>query len=131
MEQLRGIVDRITFQNEENGYTIARLQVEGQRGGEPVTIVGETLSMNPGESVVLDGEWTTHKQYGRQFKIENYQTVHPSSVEGMRRYLGSGLIKGVGPVTAKKIVNHFGGDIKGIGESDDHKADQRDFPYLG
>lgn len=118
MEQLRGIVDRITFQNEENGYTIARLQVEGQRGGEPVTIVGETLSMNPGESVVLDGEWTTHKQYGRQFKIENYQTVHPSSVEGMRRYLGSGLIKGVGPVTAKKIVNHFGQEALTVIESD-------------
>ncbi|MBT5829553.1 MAG: ATP-dependent RecD-like DNA helicase [Candidatus Latescibacteria bacterium] len=118
MEQLRGIVDRITFQNEENGYTIARLQVEGQRGGEPVTIVGETLSMNPGESVVLDGEWTTHKQYGRQFKIENYQTVHPSSVEGMRRYLGSGLIKGVGPVTAKKIVNHFGEESLAVIEKD-------------
>ena len=118
MEQLRGIVDRITFQNEENGYTIARLQVEGQRGGDPVTIVGETLSMNPGESVVLDGEWTTHKQYGRQFKIANYQTVHPSSVEGMRRYLGSGLIKGVGPVTAKRIVNHFGEESLAVIESD-------------
>ncbi|MBT3602066.1 MAG: ATP-dependent RecD-like DNA helicase, partial [Candidatus Latescibacteria bacterium] len=86
--------------------------------GEPVTIVGETLSMNPGESVVLDGEWTTHKQYGRQFKIENYQTVHPSSVEGMRRYLGSGLIKGVGPVTAKKIVNHFGEESLAVIEKD-------------
>lgn len=118
MEQLRGIVDRITFQNEENGYTVARLQVEGQRGGEPVTIVGETLSMNPGESVVLEGEWTTHKQFGQQFKISSYQMVHPSTVEGMRRYLGSGLIKGVGPVTAKRIVNHFGEESLAVIEGD-------------
>ena len=106
MERLQGIVDRITFQNTETGYTVARLQAEGQRG-DPVTVVGELLSLNPGESVVLEGEWMTHKQYGRQFKISSYQMVYPSSVEGMRRYLGSGLIKGVGPVTAKRIVNHF------------------------
>ncbi|MDP6042461.1 MAG: helix-hairpin-helix domain-containing protein, partial [Candidatus Latescibacteria bacterium] len=117
MAQLRGIVDRITFQNEENGYTVARLQVEGQRG-DPVTIVGETLSLNPGETVVLDGDWTTHKQYGSQFKIESYQMVHPSTVEGMRRYLGSGLIKGVGPVTAKRIVDHFGSEALNVIEND-------------
>ena len=110
MTQLRGIVDRITFQNEENGYTVARLQVEGLAAynNRPATIVGEMLSINPGETVVLDGEWTTHKQYGAQFKIASYQTVYPSTVEGMRRYLGSGLIKGIGPVTAKRIVDHFG-----------------------
>ena len=110
MAQLRGIVDRITFQNEENGYTVARLQVEGSTAynNRLATIVGEMLSINPGETVILKGEWTTHKQYGAQFKIESYQTVHPSTVEGMRRYLGSGLIKGIGPVTAKRIVDHFG-----------------------
>ena len=111
MAQLRGIVDRITFQNEENGYTVARLQVEVSTAynNRLATIVGEMLSINhPGETVILEGEWTTHKQYGAQFKIESYQTVHPSTVEGMRRYLGSGLIKGIGPVTAKRIVDHFG-----------------------
>ena len=110
MAQLRGIVDRITFQNEENGYTVARLQVEGSAAynNRLATIVGEMLSINPGETVILEGEWTTHKQYGAQFKIESYQTVYPSTVEGMRRYLGSGLIKGIGPVTAKRIVDHFG-----------------------
>ena len=125
MEQLRGIVDRITFQNEENGYTVARLQIEGQRG-DPVTIVGETLSLNPGESVVLDGEWTTHKQYGSQFKIASYQTVHPSTVEGMRRYLGSGLIKGVGPVTAKRIVDHFGAESLDVIENDSERLTEVD-----
>ena len=120
MAQLRGIVDRITFQNEENGYTIARLQVEGLAAynNRPATIVGEMLSINPGETVVLEGEWTTHKQYGAQFKIESYQTVYPSTVEGMRRYLGSGLIKGIGPVTAKRIVDHFGKEALDVIESD-------------
>lgn len=117
MTRLRGIVDRITFQNEETGYTVARLQVEGQRG-EPVTIVGETLSLNPGETVELEGDWISHKQYGQQFKIASYQTVYPSSVEGMRRYLGSGLIKGVGPVTAKRIVSHFGAEALSIIETE-------------
>ena len=120
MAQLRGIVDRITFQNEENGYTVARLQVEGSAAyNDPLaTIVGEMLSINPGETVVLEGEWTTHKQYGAQFKIESYQTVYPSTVEGMRRYLGSGLIKGIGPVTAKRIVDHFGKEALDVIESD-------------
>lgn len=120
MAQLRGIVDRITFQNEENGYTVARLQVEGLAAynNRPATIVGEMLSINPGETVVLEGEWTIHKQYGAQFKIESYQTVHPSTVEGMRRYLGSGLIKGIGPVTAKRIVDHFGKEALDVIERD-------------
>ena len=130
MAQLRGIVDRITFQNEENGYTVARLQVEGLAADNNrpailaaynnrlATIVGEMLSINPGETVVLEGEWTTHKQYGAQFKIESYQTVHPSTVEGMRRYLGSGLIKGIGPVTAKRIVDHFGKEALDVIERD-------------
>ncbi len=120
MAQLRGIVDRITFQNEENGYTVARLQVEGStaHNNRLATIVGEMLSINPGETVILEGEWTTHKQYGAQFKIESYQTVHPSTVEGMRRYLGSGLIKGIGPVTAKRIVNHFGKEALDVIERD-------------
>lgn len=120
MAQLRGIIDRITFQNEENGYTVARLQVEGSTAYNDrlATIVGEMLSINPGETVVLEGEWTTHKQYGAQFKIESYQTVYPSTVEGMRRYLGSGLIKGIGPVTAKRIVDHFGKEALDVIESD-------------
>lgn len=120
MAQLRGIVDRITFQNEENGYTVARLQVEGSTAYDNrlATIVGEMLSINPGETVVLEGEWTTHKQYGAQFKIESYETVYPSTVEGMRRYLGSGLIKGIGPVTAKRIVDHFGKEALDVIERD-------------
>lgn len=122
MARLRGIVERITFQNEDSGYTVARLQVEGPTHATSpdglATIVGEMLSINPGETVVLEGEWTNHKQYGAQFKIASYRTVHPSTVEGMRRYLGSGLIKGIGPVTAKRIVDHFGSESLQVIESD-------------
>ena len=109
MARLQGIVERITFQNPETGYTVARLQPEDQ-GGEPVSAVGEVPSLNPGESVVMEGEWITHPQYGRQFKIASCRTVYPSTVEGIRKYLGSGLIKGVGPVTARRIVGHFGAE---------------------
>lgn len=106
MERIQGVVERITFQNEESGYTVARFQPEGRR--EPVTVVGNTLSLTAGESVALKGEWTTHARFGRQFRIESYEKVHPSTVEGMRKYLGSGLIKGIGPVMAGRIVDHFG-----------------------
>lgn len=107
MDTLRGTVDRITFQNPETGYTVARLQAAESADGQ-VTIVGETLSLRPGESVVMEGEWTTHAQYGKQFKIANYHAVEPTTAEGMRRYLGSGLIKGIGPVMAGRIVDRFG-----------------------
>ena len=106
MERLRGIVERITFQSEESGYTVARLQPEGS--GEEVTVVGTTLSLTAGECVALGGEWTDHARYGRQFKIESYEKVYPSTIQGMRKYLGSGLIKGIGPVMAGRIVDHFG-----------------------
>ena len=117
MEHLQGIVDRITYQNAETGYTVARIRPEG-RSAAPVTVVGETLSLKPGESLLLEGDWATHPQYGKQFKISSYRTVHPSTVEGIRRYLGSGLIKGVGPVTARRIVEHFGPDALDVIEED-------------
>ncbi len=109
MERLRGTVERITYQSPETGYTVAKLQREGG-GGQPVTVVGEMLALSPGECVLLEGDWANHSQYGRQFKISSYQTVVPATVQGIRRYLGSGLIKGVGPVTAGRIVDHFGAE---------------------
>ncbi|MCR4405828.1 MAG: ATP-dependent RecD-like DNA helicase [Anaerolineae bacterium] len=105
-EFLEGTVERITYSHEETGYTVARLAVDGQP--DLVTIVGNLLDINVGERLRLEGFWTTHAQYGRQFKVVNYKTVLPATVEGIRRYLGSGLIKGIGPVTARRIVNKFG-----------------------
>lgn len=107
-ESLEGTVERITYSHEETGYTVARLAVDGQP--DLVAVVGNLLDINVGERLRLEGFWTTHTQYGRQFKVVNYKTVLPATVEGIRRYLGSGLIKGIGPVTARRIVNKFGAD---------------------
>jgi exodeoxyribonuclease V alpha subunit len=116
-EQLRGTVERVTFYSEETGYSVVRLSVTGQRdpsgqasGRGLVTVVGNLPEVQPGESLRLEGEWTTHQQYGRQFKVERCQQVLPATVEGIKKYLGSGLVKGVGPVTAARIVQRFGAD---------------------
>jgi len=103
---LEAVLERITYANEENGYTVAR--VDAGRGGELVTVVGSLLGAQVGESLRMEGRWGSHPQYGRQFTVENYTTVLPATVQGIRRYLGSGLIKGIGPRIAERIVDHFG-----------------------
>lgn len=103
---LEGTIDRITFQNDENGYTIARLIPDGKSGF--VTIVGNLLGVKVGASFRLRGRWITHARYGKQFTVEDFEERLPATVEGIRKYLGSGLIKGVGPVTADRIVAFFG-----------------------
>jgi exodeoxyribonuclease V alpha subunit len=111
-EELKGTVERITYYSEEDGYTVARFQPEGR--SDLITVVGNLMSVNVGESLRLEGFWKSHPQYGRQFQVVNYQTVLPATVEGIRKYLGSGLIKGIGPVTARRIVKHFGLDTLDI-----------------
>ncbi|NYI08320.1 SF1B family DNA helicase RecD2 [Allostreptomyces psammosilenae] len=106
---VEGVLERITYANEETGYTVARVDT-GRGAGELLTVVGALLGAQPGESLRLHGRWTSHPQYGRQFTVENYTTVLPATVQGIRRYLGSGLIKGIGPRLADRIVEHFGTD---------------------
>lgn len=103
---LIGSVERITYHNEQNGYTVLRLHAPGHNGA--ITVTGNFSSVSPGESVRLKGIWTSHPQYGDQFKALDYEITRPATVAGIQKYLGSGLIKGVGPVTAKRIVEHFG-----------------------
>ncbi|MGH7275300.1 MAG: SF1B family DNA helicase RecD2 [Nitrospiria bacterium] len=103
---LEGSLERITYLNEENGYVIARLEVPGKR--DLVTIVGNLGSISPGETLRLHGQWTLHKKYGEQFQVERYETLMPATLSGVERYLGSGLIKGIGPVYANRIVDAFG-----------------------
>ena len=115
MDTLRGVIERITYHNEENGYTVAKLTPErvGRTlfGAErEVVIVGNMLGLNVGESVELTGRWTVHGDYGRQFQVETFRPVLPATIAGLEKYLGSGLIKGVGPVTAQRIVRQFGLD---------------------
>ena len=104
-ETLVGTVERITFYNEENGYTVAQVTPEGR--AYTVTVVGNLLEVSPGETLRLHGTWSTHARYGRQFQVERYATVLPATVAGIEKYLGSGLIKGIGPVTARRIVRRF------------------------
>ncbi len=105
MTELRGQIERITYCNEETGYTVARLKAE--RGAGLVTIVGSIPGLSPGETVKLEGEWQSHARYGEQFKISSCELVMPATVSGIERYLGSGMIKGIGPVMAKRLVSRF------------------------
>ncbi|MFE4871055.1 ATP-dependent RecD-like DNA helicase [Streptomyces sp. NPDC056682] len=104
---LEGVLERITYANEESGYTVARVDT-GRGGGDLLTVVGSLLGAQPGESLRMEGRWGSHPQYGKQFTVENYTTVLPATIQGIRRYLGSGLIKGIGPRIADRITEHFG-----------------------
>ena len=103
---LDAVLERITYANEETGYTVARVATD--RSSDLLTVVGALLGAQPGESLRLRGRWASHPQYGRQFQVEAYDTVLPATIQGIRRYLGSGLIKGIGPKMAERIVDHFG-----------------------
>lgn len=112
-ETLEGVVERITFYSAENGYTVLRLQASKgspqQRAASGlVTVVGTLPEMNVGESVRFEGAWTAHPKHGVQFQANMAHRILPGTLEGVRRYLGSGLIKGVGPKTAERIVAAFG-----------------------
>lgn len=106
LAELEGTVERITYQHPTSGYTVLKLTT---RRGD-VTVVGSLAGVNPGEALHLDGFWTSHPQYGRQFQATAFRSVLPATTEGIRKYLGSGLIRGVGPVTASRIVDHFGAE---------------------
>ncbi|ACA59902.1 SF1B family DNA helicase RecD2 [Candidatus Desulforudis audaxviator] len=106
MEVIHGYLERITYYNEENHFTVARLQETGKR--ELTTIVGNLAGITPGESLKLTGKWVQDPRFGPQFRVERFETVVPATVNGIRKYLGSGLIRGIGPVMAKRIVKVFG-----------------------
>ena len=107
---LEAVLERVTYANEETGYTIARVATE-RSGRDLLTVVGTLLGAQVGESLRLTGRWTSHPRYGRQFEVRTYATVLPATIQGIQRYLGSGLIKGIGPVMAERMVAHFGTDI--------------------
>src|SRR5277367_3691000 len=110
---LDGVLERVTFANPETGYTIARIAPERGSGvgAELITAVGPLLGAQIGEFLRLRGRWSAHPRYGRQFEVHSYATVLPATAAGIQKYLGSGLIKGIGPVMAERMVAHFGVDI--------------------
>ncbi|WP_025619146.1 SF1B family DNA helicase RecD2 [Salinispora cortesiana] len=103
---LEAVLERLTYVNEETGYTVARVATD--RSSDLLTVVGALLGAQPGESLRLHGRWSSHPKYGRQFEVDSYTTVLPATIQGIQRYLGSGLVKGIGPVFAERIVAHFG-----------------------
>ena len=116
-DQIAGSVERITFYNEENGYTVLRLKPDSRgmlpfkyAGGREalITVVGNLPELNPGEHLQLTGKWVSHSKHGRQFQAETCQQSRPATAEGIKRYLGSSLIRGIGPVMAGRIVDRFG-----------------------
>ncbi len=116
---LTGVVERITFTNPENGYTVARFKPD--KYYDLITIVGPLAEVHPGARLKITGRWKTHPRYGEQFAIERYVEEMPATVEGIRRYLGSGLIKGIGPVTARRIAEKFGQYTLDVIEQDIHR----------
>jgi exodeoxyribonuclease V alpha subunit len=118
-QQLTGSVERITYYNEESGYTVLRLKPDsrdalpyahGKYADQLITVVGNLPALNPGEWLKLTGQWLTHPKHGRQFQVEQCEQSSPATVEGIKRYLGSGMVRGVGKVMAERIVNRFGAE---------------------
>ncbi|MCI0457845.1 MAG: ATP-dependent RecD-like DNA helicase, partial [Gemmataceae bacterium] len=105
-ESLSGVIDHVTFHNPENGFAVLRVKLDAQR--EPVTVVGHLANVLVGEFVEADGEWVQDKKHGRQFRADNLRTTPPHTLEGVTRYLASGLLKGIGPQFAHRIVETFG-----------------------
>ncbi|MDD3410549.1 MAG: ATP-dependent RecD-like DNA helicase, partial [Eubacteriales bacterium] len=125
MEELTGTVLETTFRNDENGYTVLRLSVgRGQQ-----TVVGAMPELSAGECVAFDGDWTEHPVYGRQFSARACRITPPESTSAIEKYLGSGLIRGIGPATAKLIVKKFGAETMNI--LDEHPSRLVEIPGIG
>ncbi len=101
---IRGVLEKIIFKNSETGFMVGKVRTEESN---MVTIVGNAFELQCGENLEITGKWVLNKNYGRQFEIENIKTMEPATIDGIKNYLGSGLIKGIGPVMAERIVCHF------------------------
>lgn len=107
-QEIQGTIDRFLFQSADSGYCVFVLQLSAK---DSTVVIGHLASLNPGEQVTLRGSWTMHNKFGRQFQATECKKQLPTSIVGLKKYLGSGLIKGIGKVYAKKMVNHFGASI--------------------
>jgi exodeoxyribonuclease V alpha subunit len=119
---LRGVVERVTFHTEETGYCV--LKVRPERGGELVTVLGRTPRVVPGEIIEARGEWVQNAEFGRQLKADQIKLTRPASLDGLVRYLGSGLIDGIGKKYAQRIVDHFGDKVFEIIENESARLEE-------
>jgi len=114
-EVLAGLVERVTFHNQENGFCVLRVKARGHR--DLVTTVGHAAMISAGEWITASGVWLNDRNHGLQFKAQFLKASAPSTVEGIEKYLGSGMIRGIGPVYAKRLVRMFGKDVFDIIEA--------------
>ena len=114
-EEISGLIERVTFHNDESGFCVLRVKARGQR--EETTVVGSLPSVTAGEWLSAEGWWVRDKEHGLQFKATTMKTVPPTTAEGIERYLGSGLVKGIGPILAKKLVGRFGAEVLAVIEN--------------
>ena len=114
-EVLAGLVERVTYHSQENGFCVLRLKARGHR--ELITVIGHAAMVSAGEWVTASGEWINDRNHGQQFKSRFLRTSEPSSIDGIEKYLGSGMIRGIGPVYAKRMVKSFGKDVFDIIEA--------------
>jgi len=108
MQKIRCVDERITYQNPENGYSVLKCRVKDY--SDLIPVIGNLIVANVGSVLIIEGNWKVDAKYGQQFVAENWEETLPATVYGIEKYLGSGLIKGVGPKFAKKIVQRFGED---------------------
>jgi exodeoxyribonuclease V alpha subunit len=123
-EVLTGLVERVTYHNAENGFCVLRIKARGHR--DLVTTVGHAAMISSGEWVTASGEWVNDRTHGQQFKAKFLKTSEPTSLEGIEKYLGSGMIRGIGPVYAKRMVRNFGADVFDIIEANPERLREVD-----
>src|SRR6201997_926568 len=114
-EEISGLIERVTFHNDESGFCVLRVSARGRQN--ETTVVGSLPSVTAGEWLVAEGWWVRDKEHGLQFKAAMMKTVPPTTAEGIERYLGSGLVKGIGPILAKKLVGRFGAEVLAVIEN--------------
>lgn len=120
--KLRAVIERITYQNAENGNSILKARVKGY--DDLVTLVDSMLDVTVGTVLIAEGQWKVNRQYGSQVQVDNYEEAMPATLFGLEKYLGSGLVKGIGPKFSKLIVNHFGIDTFEVIENDSKRLSE-------
>ena len=123
-ESLSGLIERVTYFNEENGYAVLKVKAKGHR--DNITVVGSLPSVSAGEWVTAEGRWVQDREFGRQFRAEMLNSTAPTTKEGIEKYLGSGMVKGIGPVYAKKLVEKFSEKIFDIIETESARLEEID-----
>jgi exodeoxyribonuclease V alpha subunit len=118
-EVFAGLVERVTFHNEDNGFCVLRVKARGKR--DPITVVGHAAVISAGEFIQASGEWANDRTHGVQFRARFLKATPPTTTEGIEKYLGSGMIRGIGPAYARKLVQAFGAQVFDVIEAEPHR----------